>query len=413
MKIILADYILLMDKDFTVIENGGVVFDKSIIEVSSDVESLKEKYKEAEVILTHKNSVLMPGLINAHTHLEFSGNRTTLEYGSFMGWLNSVMEHREELINSCEDSCMEYALASMLKSGITSIGAISSLGRDLSVCANTPQKVVYFSELIGSNPSSADILFNDFKGRLDNAYYRKSETFFPAIAIHSTYSVHPVLIKKALEIAKEDDLVVSAHFMESSSERKWIDDGKGEFKAFFKKYLNTETPVTDAKRFLEAFKGMKTIFTHCVHTTEEERMEIENLGATIAHCPVSNRLLGAGRLDLEAIKNREISYSIATDGLSSNNSLSLFDELRTALMIHYDLDLRILAKDLLRGVTVNPAHALGLNSGEICEGKDADLITFTLPNEIKTEESLAYQIILHTKEVESVYINGEKTIWNF
>ncbi len=413
MKLLYADYILLMDEDFTVLKSGGVVFEKEIIEVSEDREYLKDKFSEAEVIFAPSNSCVMPGLINAHTHLEFSGNRTTLEYGSFLGWLDSVMEHREELVQACEDSCMELALAKMLKSGITSIGAISSLGRDLAVCAKTPQKVVFFNELIGSSPATADVLFADFSQRLENSQYRASPTLIPAIGIHSTYSAHPIVIQKALGLAKSQNLVVSAHFMESKSERRWIDDGKGEFQAFFKSYFNTETPVSDAKRFLDSFKGVQTVFTHCVHATDEEKQAIQAMGATIAHCPVSNRLLGVGKLDLESLKNLELPFAIATDGLSSNISLSLFDELRVALMMHYDLDLRLLAKDLLKGVTKVPAQALGLNSGEIQKGKDADLIVFTLPEQLHSIESLAYHIILHTQEVETVFINGEKSRWNF
>lgn len=413
MKLLVADYVLLMDREFTVLKDAGVVFDEKIIDYSDNIEDLKRVYKEAEESYLGKNSVIMPGFVNSHVHLEFSANKTTLEYGSFMGWLDSVMEKRDELIEGCGANCIELALANMLKSGVTSIGAISSFGKDMEMCVKTPQKVVYFSELIGSNPASADMLFADFKERLDNSDAQKSDTFFPAIAIHSPYSVHPILLGKALDIAREHKMPVSAHFMESQAERKWLDDGKGEFKAFFKKFLNTETPVTDSSRFLEAFKDVNVLFTHCVNVNEEELNKIASLGGTITHCPVSNRLLGVGKLDLERLKNMEIPFVLGTDGLSSNISLSMIEELKTALLIHTDLDLNILAKDLLKGVTSIPARSLGLNCGKIEEGLDADLVTFTLPGVLGCDDSIASQVILQLKEAKNVFINGEKVRWNF
>ncbi|MCV6607362.1 MAG: metal-dependent hydrolase [Campylobacterales bacterium] len=413
MKILAADYILLMDRNFTVLENGGVVFDEKIIDYSDDVEDLKRVYQTAEVQYLGKNSVLLPGFINSHVHLEFSANKTTLNYGSFMTWLDSVMENRDELMSKCGDSCMELALANMLKSGVTSLGAISSFGKDMEACVKTPQKVVYFSELIGSSMASADALFADFKERVDNSMGKKGDSFFPAVAIHSPYSVHPIVLNKGLEVAKENTMPVSAHFMESPSERKWLDSGTGEFKAFFQKFLNTDTPVTDSKRYLDSFDGVNVLFTHCVNINDEELSKLASLGATVVHCPVSNRLLGVGKLDLEKLKNNEIPFVVGTDGLSSNTSLSILDEIRTALMVHTDLDLNLLAKDLLKGVTSIPARSLGLNCGEIKEGLDADLISFILPDVLSDNSTIASSIILHLKEAENIFINGEKIKWNF
>ena len=92
MQILFCDYILTMDGNFSVIRNGAVVFENQIIEVGEDRAALRRKYPDAELIECEPDSVLMPGLINPHLHLEFSKNRTTLEYGDFLPWLYSVME---------------------------------------------------------------------------------------------------------------------------------------------------------------------------------------------------------------------------------------------------------------------------------------------------------------------------------
>ncbi|MFA6757650.1 MAG: amidohydrolase family protein, partial [Sulfurospirillaceae bacterium] len=98
--------------------------------------------------------------------------------------------------------------------------------------------------------------------------------------------------------------------------------------------------------------------------------------------------------------------NIGTDGLSSNYSLNLWDELRAALMLHYDLNLNSLAKELLLSVTKEAACALNLNEGSLKVGKDATFIALSIPK--TTKENLPIQTILHTKKAKKVYIKGEE-----
>ena len=148
MKIIKANYLLTCNEAFEIIKDGAVVFDKKIIDYGK-VDEIKEKYRDLE-ITEYKNSVIMPSLINPHVHLEFSSNRTTLVYGDFIDWLKSVIEYRDELIEGCEEKCISQAIEVMKKSGIGTIGAISSFGFDLMPCLNSGIKVLYFNETLGS-----------------------------------------------------------------------------------------------------------------------------------------------------------------------------------------------------------------------------------------------------------------------
>jgi cytosine/adenosine deaminase-related metal-dependent hydrolase len=213
---------------------------------------------------------------------------------------------------------------------------------------------------------------------------------------------------KVIEIAKDKNLPIQAHFMESKAERLWLDKGEGGFKLFFEKNFKKSKPLLTAKEFLEKFKDTNTTFIHCVYANDEELSFIKELNASIAHCPVSNRLLNVGLLDLERVKNFSIDYSVATDGLSSNYSLNLFKEIRAALLMHTTLHPKYLAKDLLKAVTINAAKSFGLNNGSLEIGKDADIIAFKLPDNIEDLELLPLQIILHINEIEKMYINGEE-----
>jgi len=405
MKIISASYLLTFDTDFSIIKNGAIVFNEKIIEVGN-LEYILNKYPNTKHTKLNENSVLMPGLINSHIHLEFSANKTTLKYANFYSWLNSVIKYREKLMEKSKTSLITKELKKLLKTGTTTIGAISSYSFDLEACLQSPINKVFFCEVIGSKPDMIDTLFADFKARLKEAQKHNSKNFKTAIAIHSPYSVHPFLLREVLSIAKEQDLVVSSHFMESFEEKEWLNKDEGSFLEFFKNFLNQEKATSKPLEFLDLFNGLKNLsFTHCVEANEEELEKIQSLGATINHCATSNRFLTNSRLNLDNLE--DIPFSIATDGLSSNNSLSMFDELRACLFIHYEKDIVKFSKTLLNCATVNGALALGLNKGRLQNGFDADIIGFYLPDNIENIEDIYMHIILHTKYVDNIIIGGE------
>ena len=404
MKIITADYIY---SGGVYLQNRAIAFGEKIEEIDT-FEALLDKYPDAKRIKSAPYTVIYPGFINTHVHLEFSANRTSLRYGAFMPWLDSVIANRDELLQECDNSVMEHEINEMLNSGITSFGAISSFGTELEVCENAPQRVVFFNELIGSNPMYADMLYNDWLERLEaSTQTEPSSKITPAVAIHAPYSVHPVILQKAITEAKKRKIPLTTHFLESQAEREWLEKGEGPFKAFFEKYFNTSTPVTTVEEFIHAFDHYPALFVHAVQANKEELDHLASKGHSIAHCPRSNRYLGVGRLKIESLP---LPFSVATDGLSSNDSLSLLDEMRAALMLHHDLEIKRLAQSLIDAVTIKAARALQLDAGEIKVGKAADFALLTLPDIPQSDEEIALWSILHTKKASSVYIAGEQYV---
>ncbi len=405
MEVLTSNWIFTSDKNNSIIENGAIVFDEKIQDINT-IKNLKEKYPKLTFPNPEENSVLMAGLINSHVHLEFSGNTTTLKYGNFMSWLNSVIANREELIEKANTKLISTKLNKMKKTGTTTIGAISSYGFDLKACVNSPINTVFFCEAIGSKVDMIDTLFADFKARLNTAKKHKAKNFIPALAIHSPYSVHPFLIRECLKIAREENLAVSSHFLESPEEFEWLHKSDGLMTNFFKNFLNQDKALSKPLEFLEQFKNIENLsFTHCCEASSKDFSKISELKASVNHCVTSNRLLNNSKLDLDKLK--DISFTIGTDGLSSNNSLSLFDELRNALMVHTNKNVLDFSKELLFSATLNGAKALGLNKGILQKGKDADIVCLSLPDKIKDKDDLAMQIILHTKFVDKTIIGGK------
>jgi cytosine/adenosine deaminase-related metal-dependent hydrolase len=407
MRAIKSDYIVTCDKDFTILQNSAIIFDDKIVEIIHS-DRVKEKYPNIEVIETKPNSIIMPGLVNTHIHLEFSKNKTTLEYGDFVSWLKSVIVNREELIEGVDEEFLLPVLDSIIKSGTTTIGAVSSYGFEISACKKSPIRAVLFNEAIGSKPDMIDDLYSIFLGRLNETYSLADSRFIPAIAIHSPYSIHPVLTRKVLQIAKEEEHIVTTHFMESMSEREWLEGSSGDFYDFFDKFLGIQNSLITPSEFLKQFSGHKTLFVHNTIATKDELEFIKNNDSSLVHCPVSNRLLTNSALDLDLVEKIGVDFSIGTDGLSSNYSLSMFDELRSALFTHTTKDINSFANKLLMSATSGGASSLNINSGAIESGKHSDFLVVDMGSEIKDTNSLAMQIILHTKEPSSVYIGGDK-----
>jgi len=408
MNFISSDWIVTCDDNFTIIKDGALVFDEKIIEIDTK-ENIEKKYPNLLFEYQGDGSVIMPGLINSHVHLEFSANKTTLKYGNFVQWLFSIIEHRDELIEKATSELISEELQKMIESGTTTIGAVSSYGLDLEACEKSKLNVVYFTEVLGSKADMIDTLFSDFKQKLYLAQKKQSTRFFPAIAIHSPYSTHPFLIREVIKIAKEENLPVTAHFMESVAENDWLNYSRGEFETFFHEMLNQHSSLQKPSEFLNAFKGVKNLtFTHCVEANEKELAQIKELGASIIHCPNSNRLLNNTVLNLSYLG--DIPLTLGTDGLSSNYTLDIFEEMKNAFFIHTNFTPQELAQKLIIAGTLNGANGLGLtNKGSLEIGKDSDIITFQIPK-VEDENGLASAIILHKTKINKTYIKGNNEL---
>ncbi|PAF43069.1 aminofutalosine deaminase family hydrolase [Helicobacter sp. 11S03491-1] len=409
-QLIGASKVFVCDEEFGIIDNGGVAFEsggnQNCIVALGDYEELKVKYTDATF---YSDSVILPGFVNSHIHFEFGNNISSFVYGGFDKWLQSVMAKRDNVLLDIQD-CVTSGIQEQLRSGVTSVGAISSYGHDLTLLAQSPLRVTYFNEVIGSTPSGIDFLYSDFLARYHASRQLQSYRFSPAIAIHSPYSVHSVLAKKVLELARKDRVLTSTHFLESHFERQWLQEAKGWFGNFYKKVLNITSPQPfySIEEFINLFEGLDTLFVHCLFASQKEFAQIGKNGSIVS-CPRSNRLLNNTYLDLSVLQSQGISPIFATDGKSSNNNLNMLEELRSALFGYEKLDLEDLSKTLILGASANAAKALRLNNGILKNGKWADIAVFQCP-QIAQSSQAPLQFLLQSGEVTTLYINGSAVI---
>ena len=402
MRVLRAKWVLVCDENFKILKEGAIVFDKKIIEVCAFA-SAARKYPQAE-ILDFSGDIAMPAFINPHVHLEFSANKGTLRYGDFLDWLDSVIASRQQLDAAARGRLILEQIAAMMRSGVGTIGEISSFGGEAEACAQSGIRTVFFNEILGASKDAAAENIVKFKKRFERAKALASSLFIPAVSVHSPYSAHPQITKFATKLARENGLAISTHFMESAYERQWLCMGRGKFKTWLAKFNPTPAPFYSPQSFVAHFSGLRTLFTHCVWVDDFSIFDPKL--HSITHCARSNRLLSKKRLSFKKLLASGLNYNIATDGLSSNFSLSFLDELRANLMIHDELGLAELARVLILGATRNAAAALGLNLGELKAGKLADIAVF---EGIECEQSqLPLQLILQSKNAKSLFIEGMK-----
>ncbi|MFL1705803.1 metal-dependent hydrolase [Campylobacter sp. MOP7] len=402
MTIIKAKFIMLCDENFTILKDKAVAFEDRILKTGEASELIKE-FPQADFI-DAKDAIIAPAFINPHVHLEFSANKTSLVYGDFLEWLSSVIASRSELSKEANQALIAKTIKEIQRSGVGTIGAVSSFGSDFEPCVSSSARIIYFNEILGTNEQILETNKQNFISRFKKSKEAQNELFIPAISVHSPYSTHPKLANFALQIARDENLIVSTHLMESNHEKDWLTNGSGGFKEWLSKFNKSATPFYDVNSFISLFSGIKTLFTHCVYLNDFSKFEREFHSVT--HCAFSNRLLSKKTLNLQNLIDEKIPFNIGTDGLSSNISLNFFDELRANLLIHSEFNPQNLAQILILASTSNAAKALGLNLGEIATGKIADIAVYEGFGEIK-ESELALMLLLHTKNCQSLYINGK------
>ncbi len=373
-----AQEAFICDENFSILHNGAIAFEenKDKILAVGDYEALCSQFPNAK---THffPQGILLPSLINTHIHFEFGSHLAQFCYGDFGAWLDSLMTSRDEVLNSgnSSETIILQGINDQINAGVGSVGAISSYGNDMTALASSPLRVVYFNEAIGSNPSAIDFLYAHILERLERAKSLHSPTFIPAIALHSPYSLHPIMAQKLIDIAAKDKLPLSAHFLESAHEREWLTQ----------------------------------------NIKEEEAKMIESLQASIITCPRSNRLLNNAFFTRSLLRNKKISLALGTDGKSSNNNVNLLDELRTSLYAYPQEDILALAKSLILSATLYGAKTLGLNNGTLSEGKNVDFAIFEFSQPLfQTHQSHPNQsplhFILHATKPTHLFINAKAVL---
>ena len=365
---------LLMDEENTLLDPAYVVVEGERI---AAVSSTRPQGPFAQEIDCGGN-VLMPGLVNAHTHIPMTLMRGYGGGCDLHTWLNDwIFPAEAKLDGRAVRAGAGLALAELIASGVTTIADmymhtthIAQAVLEAGISANLSCGGVYFGAPGDFGPDTCKdcenqrILTEEFHGAGNGQILVDA-------SIHGEYTSNVPLWQWMADYAQRKGLGMHVHVSETQSEHEGSLTRWG------------LTPFRILDRY--GVWDTRAIAAHCVWTTEEDWAAMADKGVTCVHNPVSNLKLGSGVAWVPAMKAAGVNVALGTDGVSSNNNQDMFEEMKFAAVLHNGVThnpLALLPRDVLAMATRDGGRALGRKTGVIAPGYTADLILvdFTRPH---------------------------------
>jgi 5-methylthioadenosine/S-adenosylhomocysteine deaminase len=405
--IIQADYILPMDKKFTVIEHGAVaVKGSTILDIGTRDEI--SKYYASKHLITGDGKALLPGLINTHTHAAMVYFRGMADDLPLHEWLNEHIWPAENrwfspqfIADATELACLE-----MVRGGITAYhdmyfyeDAVGEATKKIGMRGVLGTGILDFQSAYAKN---ADEYLD--KARQFALGWKGDELITPCIAPHAIYTCCPETLKKSKKIAEKLQVPLHIHL----SETQW------EVNEVMARYKMKPVEYLESLGFLDE----TVLAAHCVWIEDNEIELLAKRKVGVSHCMESNMKLASGFAPVVTMLTEGVKVTFGTDGAASNNDLSILSEMSTTAKVHKALSndpTALNAKTTLLMATRWGADVLGLGKkiGSLQKGKRADMITINLRKPHLTPLYNVYSHIVYAamaSDIETVMINGKVVV---
>jgi len=337
------------------------------------------------------NVVVLPGLINAHTHLELSWLRGRVPPANrFTDWVKTLVGIRrgtEQLITPEVMGPVRDAIRELRASGTVAVGDITNSLAAVEPMLEAGLHGVVFHELLGFDERDGALVETTRERRAAVAARGARISLAP----HAPYSTSVELFKAIrAEVSGSNHPILSVHLGESVEELELLQTGSGPWRGMLQTIgvwrEDWEIPACGPVQFLDRHGVIdnRTLVVHGVQFDEAALDRLRELGATLVTCPRSNRWVGAGYPPIDRFYASGVPIAVGTDSLASVDDLNLFSELKT---MHW-LAPEVPARKILESATLVGARALGLESelGSITAGKRAELIAVQLPAAVEDVE---------------------------
>jgi 5-methylthioadenosine/S-adenosylhomocysteine deaminase len=378
-----------------------------VIEAVLPVEAARSRFSSYPVV-SLEHHVLIPGLVNAHTHAAMTLMRGLADDLPLMRWLEDHIWPAEKRHVSAEfvRDGTALACAEMLRGGITCFNDMyffpeAALEAALAAGMRSAHGMIVIEFPTAYAADAADYLR---KGLEVRDRYRDEPLASFCLAPHAPYTASDSTLKKVATLAAELDLPVHIHLHETHDEieRSLAEHGV--------------RPLERLARL--GVLGPNLIAVHAVHLEASEIALLARHGCSVAHCPSSNLKLASGFAPVAAMLEKKINVAIGTDGAASNNRLDMFMEMRTAALLAKAVARNaqaLPAHAALRAATLGGAQALGLaeKTGSIVPGKAADLVALALagPELEPCYDPLSHLVYAAGREhVTHVWVAGEARV---
>jgi cytosine/adenosine deaminase-related metal-dependent hydrolase len=449
-RILFARWVLPMSappmKDAAVVIEGRTIIDVLF------KEELSYKYPPdflaglAEEPHDYGDAILLPGLINLHTHLDYSALRCSDVESSMFDWICGLVSKSSKWSPEQWRSSAAYGAREAALAGTSCVVDSSFSGFSVHALAETGLRAIVGLELFGLRDDEANAAWGQWLTKYETlkkttesraCVAMETELIKLTVAPHAPYTVCPTLWLKATTWAQEKGLPLLAHLSESNEECQWIKSDNrriDEYLTFVKKLFNANLATTESGileeltqirwkgRGASPTKHLKNyglldenlIAAHTVHLDDEDVSMLADTNVKIAHCPRSNAKLRNGRAALEKLIDAGLKFGLGTDGLASNDDLNLLNEARFATDLHraYAPDMQWNSEQIVSSLTLEAARILNLNQqiGSIETGKLADIAVFKLEHRSHGSDN-PYDLLLHGKtRLIDLFVDGRPVV---
>ena len=332
-------------------------------------------------------AILIPGLINTHTHLELTAMRGFLENCQFAGWIDKLRQSRNEVLDDAMllDSA-RFGIAEGIEAGITTYADTCSSGVVMQAMGELGVRGIMYQEVFGPDPSQSSGAMRELEERVEKLQGAQTELVSLGVSPHAPYTVSDALYDAAAKFAKERGLPLAMHIAEGEAENDIVVNGTGEFADRWRRRgIPVERRARSPIVLLEKHGALERgpLLIHCVRVDDADIAIMARHRCAVAHCPASNAKFGHGIAPLLPIMAAGIRVGMGSDSVASNNRMDILDEARLAVLIHRAATRKhdaFGAQQALELATIGGARALGLESrvGSLEVGKDADLAAFRI-----------------------------------
>lgn len=329
----------------------------------------------------------MPGLVNAHTHLELTAMRGFLDGLDFRKWLSTLTAARNAVFDA--GTMLDSATLGIqegLLNGITTYADCASSTAPLAAMRASGVRGIGYIETFGPDVAQRDESMRVLVETVNAERARDTPLVSTGVSPHAPYTVSAPLFQAVASFADAEGLRLAVHVSESAAETSFVRDGAGPFaERLRERGIAVSATGHSPVQWLAStgMLGARTLLIHGVQMSEQDVELAASSGSTLVHCPISNAKLGHGIAPLDLFRRHCLNVGLGSDSVASNNRMDLLGEARMAVLaasVRAGMPDALSAAEALRMATLGGAEALGLADrvGSLEAGKDADIAVFPI-----------------------------------
>ncbi|HEX6648854.1 MAG TPA: amidohydrolase family protein [Pyrinomonadaceae bacterium] len=332
-------------------------------------------------------AVILPGLINTHTHLELTAMRGYLENEEpdFFAWLRKLTIARLELLTPDDIRISAlWGACEAVRAGITCVGdASDSALNSMHALREVGMRGVVYQESFGPDPKLVAENFAKLASKVGALRELETELVRAGVSPHAPYTVCGSQLERIAELAQRERLPLMMHAAESEAEDLFLREACGPFaEGLEKRSIEWKAPRVSTIQYLKqvGILAVRPLLAHCIRVDDADVETLRNAGAKVAHCPKSNAKLGHGRAPFAKFIDAGVAVGVGSDSVASNNTCDILEEARFATLLVRAGGAVVSAQQALEAATLGGARCFELEReiGELTQGAQADLAVVSL-----------------------------------